>query len=67
MASMVQMSGSILGKKAKRVPSSQTINSLQGRSGAIIEKATPDPTGDIPSEHSGAKLFRKGVLLFVLE
>lgn len=33
----------------------------------IIKKATLDPTEDAPSEHSGAKLFRKGVLLFVLE
>lgn len=71
VGSMVQTSGSILGKKRLKfsLPANNPLASglLWWPNLPVIEKATLDPTGDILSEHSRAKLFRKGVLLFVLE
>lgn len=33
----------------------------------VIEEAMLDPTGDVPSEHTGAGLLRRSFLLFALE
>lgn len=68
--SVAQKSESIIGKEAKIIPPHKKPSGsapIWCPKLHIIEKARLDPTGDIPPEHRGAKLFRKGILLFVLE